>query len=103
MNRKVDFEKLEWVEVSNGMLEKSFSNAGKKLRVVEISQEFHEADWCKKGHIGVVLNGSLEIEFDGRREKYEQGDGIFILAGEVDKHKAKVSTGKARLVFMEDS
>ena len=103
MNQKIEFKKIDWVEVTAGMRTKMFSLAGRQLRMVEFTTEFLEIDWCTTGHIGVVLNGGLEIEFDSITVQYKKGDGIFILAGEANKHKAKVLNGAATLILVEDA
>jgi ethanolamine utilization protein EutQ (cupin superfamily) len=62
-----------------------------------------EKDWCTKGHVGYVLEGRLAIGFSTNIVEFKAGDGLFILPGEDDKHKAKVRKGdKALLILFEE-
>jgi hypothetical protein len=59
------------------------------MRLVEFTSAFVEPHWCEKGHIGVVLRGELEIDFDGHIVRYGKGSGIFIPRDASTKHKAR--------------
>lgn len=41
---------------------------------------FEELHWCEKGHIGIVMSGELEIDFNGKVVRYPEGAAIFIHA-----------------------
>ncbi len=97
---KVDFDSIPWEMPAERIRYKGFSRNGKQLRLVEMFRGYVEADWCMKGHIGCVLEGRMEADFQGGMVIYEKGDGIFILAGE--GHKAKVLTDVVRLVLVEE-
>ena len=97
---KIDFESMEWETPAAGVRFKAYEQSGRKLRLVEFSKEFVEKDWCTKGHIGYVLEGRMEIDFDGKTLAFGPGDGVFIPAGE--KHKAKVLTDTATAILVED-
>jgi integrase len=45
------------------------------MRLVEFSNEFVEAQWCEKGHIGLVLSGELDIDFSGHQILVHDGKG----------------------------
>ena len=72
--------------------------------MVEFGKDFIENDWCTNGHIGYVLKGQLEIDFEatGTTVRYTSGDGIFIEKGEDSRHKARVLTESVRLILVED-
>ena len=99
---KIDFESIEWESPADGVRFKAYEQDAKKLRLVEFSKEFVEPDWCMKGHIGYILEGQIEIDFDGRVITFGPGDGIFIPAGEEHKHKARVLTDKVKAILVED-
>ena len=61
-----------------------------------------ETDWCKKGHIVYILEGTLEVNFDGNVVVFNTGDGLFIPAGEKDKHMGKALTKVVKMIFVED-
>ena len=99
---RVNFDAIVWETSAPGVRVKIHKSDGKQLRLVEFSREFVEADWCRKGHIGFVLEGQLQIDFNGREVTFAPGDGVFIPAGEDHKHKAKVLTDTVRLILVED-
>ncbi|MEW6533147.1 MAG: cupin domain-containing protein [Thermodesulfobacteriota bacterium] len=99
---KVDFQSIPWETPTVGVRAKIVKKDGKQLRLVEFTREFVEPDWCRKGHFGYVLEGELEIDFDGKRVLFTQGDGVFIQPGESHKHMAKVVTDVVRLILVED-
>lgn len=45
-------------------------------------------DWCIKGHVGYILDGSCSIDFNGEIVRFTEGDGLFIPEGNENKHKA---------------
>ena len=62
---KVDLNTMEWQSPLPGAKFKAFEKDNRKLRLVEFTKDFIEPDWCVKGHIGYVLDGEMEINFDG--------------------------------------
>jgi quercetin dioxygenase-like cupin family protein len=102
--QRIDFEKLGWVEKAPGAREKVVQVEGAKIRLVEFTDEFDEKDWCTKGHIGIVIEGSMNIEFEGRTVEYGKGDGLVIVAGDGGRHKARIVKGGRVILFLvEDS
>ncbi len=99
---KIDFESMEWEVPARGARFKAYEQSGRKLRLVEFSKEFVEPDWCTKGHIGYILEGQIEIDFDGKKEVFGPGDGIFIPTGQKHKHKGRVLTDKMKVILVED-
>ena len=71
------------------------------IRLVEFSEDFVEADWCRKGHIAYVVHGTIEIDFGTRVVTVNAGDGLFIPPGESSKHKARVPNGTATLFIVD--
>lgn len=99
MNPKVIFDDLPWQSPLPGLRFKAFVAGGKKLRLAEFYRELVEPDWCRKEHFGYLLEGVMEIDFQGRVETYRAGDGIFIPAD--TPHMARVPEGKAVCFFVE--
>lgn len=81
---------------------KIFGDGRKQMRLLEFTSGFVEPHWCEKGHIGFVLTGELEIDFDGRIVRYGEGAGIFIPMGAATRHKARSVTPSVRLFLVED-
>ena len=99
---KIDFGSMEWEVAAIGVRFKAYEQGGRKLRLVEFGKEFVEADWCANGHIGCILEGKMEIDFNGKKELFGPGDGVFIPAGEEHKHKARVLTDKVKAILVEE-
>ncbi|HUW19473.1 MAG TPA: cupin domain-containing protein [Sedimentisphaerales bacterium] len=99
---KVDFKSIMWEQPMAGVRSKTYEQGGRKLRLVEFTRDFVEPDWCKKGHIGYVLQGRLEVNFDGKVVVFGLGDGVFIPAGEEHKHKGTAVTEAVKVVLVED-
>ena len=99
---KIDFKAMPWETPAVGVRFKAHEQDGRKLRLAEFTKEFVESDWCTKGHIGYILEGRVEIDFDGKVVMFVPGDGLFIFAGEKHKHKAKVSTDTLKIILVED-
>lgn len=97
---KIDFDSMPWENPAAGVRFKACEQGGKKLRLVEFGREFVEPDWCTKGHIGYVLEGKMNIDFDGKILTFGPGDGVFIPAGE--KHKARILTDSVKVFLVED-
>jgi quercetin dioxygenase-like cupin family protein len=86
----------------DGVRHKLFSFNDKYLRLVEYSSEM-EPHWCERGHIGYILDGRFQIEFNDGVRIFNSGDGIVIPDGPDHKHKAKVLSDVVRAVFIEDA
>jgi len=99
---RVIFRELEWQSPMPGVRFKAFRSGNKQIRLAEFSNEFVEPDWCEKGHMGYVMEGSLEIDFNGKTVTYKAGDGLVIPPGTGSKHKARSLTPVTRLVLVED-
>ena len=99
---KIDFESLPWEMPVVGLKFKAHEQGGRKLRLVEFGREFVERDWCTKGHIGYILQGRMEIDFDGTVIMFGPGDGLFIPAGAEHRHKGRVLTDAVKMVVVED-
>ena len=99
---KVDFEALEWQSPLPGARFKIHADGSRQIRLIEFTSEFVEPHWCEKGHIGMVLEGVLEVDFRGRAIVYREGEGIFIPPGADTAHKARSLTLVVRLVLVED-
>jgi quercetin dioxygenase-like cupin family protein len=98
-----DFAALPWETPASNVRYKVQRNAGQQMRLVEFGKGFAEADWCRKGHIGYVLEGSGELAMEGRTVPFQAGDGFFIPPGEEYRHKLHVYTEVLRVFLVEES
>ena len=100
---RIEFESMTWESPQAGVRYKAYEQGGRRLRLVEFSREFVEPDWCRKGHIGYVLEGRMEIDFCGRTIVIGPGDGVFIPSGEEHRHKGRAVTESAKVILVEDA
>ena len=101
MEYKLKFEELEWLEPDTGIRTKSFESSGKQIRLIELTNEFLHSHWCEVGHIGYVLEGELEIEFESKLQSYIAGDVIFIPEGAEHKHRPSCKCGLVSFISTE--
>lgn len=98
---KVDFREISWEMPIEGMRCKIKKQKNRQLRLVEYSKEM-EPHWCEKGHIGYVLEGEFEIQFEEESHLYKKGDGIFIPTGKEHRHMGMVRSDKVKVIFVEE-
>lgn len=101
MQHKVDFSKLEWKSLIEGVRHKYFDQNNICMRFIEYSKEM-PLHWCEKGHYGYLIEGQMEIEYENEKIIYQSGDGIFIPDGPDHKHRGKLLTEKALVFFVEN-
>lgn len=99
---KIDFGSMPWESPVAGVRFKAYEQGGRKVRLAEFNKEFVEPHWCRKGHIGYILEGQMEIDFDGKVMVFGPGDGLFIRAGEEHKHRGKALTDVVRVILVEE-
>lgn len=100
---KLDFSNQDWVSTAPGIRSKSIENGVKKVRLLELEKGLNHPHWCETGHIGFVVEGTIEIIFDGESVEYTRGDGLFIPQGTPDRHIPKPLTDKVVLFMVEDA
>lgn len=100
---KIDFDHLPWQDALPGARYKVHRVGARQIRLVEFTSEFAEPHWCEKGHIGMVLSGTLVIDFNGKSTSCPQGSGIFIPAGAAAAHKARAVSPVVQLVLVEEA
>ena len=98
---RIDFRRKAWEQSGPSVRMKLHREGDTQVRLVEFSKGFVETGWCRKGHVGYVLNGRLKVSFSGRMEVFQAGDGVFIPAGKNHQHKAHVLTDTATLILIE--
>jgi quercetin dioxygenase-like cupin family protein len=99
---KIEFEAMAWDTSHPGARSKSCCVNGARMRLLELTEQFVENDWCHKGHVGFVLEGSLEVDFGHQRVTYRTGDGLCIPSGDTAAHRARALTTIVRLILFED-
>ena len=102
MNYKVSFDQIDWQSPIPGMRCKIVKHGGRQLRLVEYTKEM-TPHWCEKGHVGYILEGEFEIEFDSGTHVFRSGDGVFIPSGQEHRHMGRVLSDRVVVVFVEDA
>ena len=97
---KVDFNSIPWETPMDGLRFRAFQQGDKQLRLVEYTRDM-VPHWCEKGHVGYVLDGEFEIQFERQTVVFQAGDGVFIPPGPEHKHMGKTRTDVVRVVFVE--
>ena len=90
-----------WQPMAAGARHKVIERGGRRLRLVEIADTFVETDWCTRAHAGRVVEGTLELTFDGRVEHVAAGEG-FVIPGGFGGHKARALPPRTVLFIVED-
>jgi quercetin dioxygenase-like cupin family protein len=73
---------------------------GAKLRLIEFAPGYEQVSWCENGHMGYVVEGTMETVIEGNKIIFKAGDALVIRPGL--KHRSK-NIGKTRvLLFLVD-
>lgn len=98
MHTQTMFNDLPWTQVTDLVRQKSTDVDDKTVRLLELQDGFEESQWCYKGHIGIVVSGAIEVEYEDHKHTYYAGD-VMLLPTAVG-HKAK-SSGKTMLFLVD--
>ncbi len=99
---KIAFQSIPWEESRPGVRQKVHCDGGRQIRLVEFLSGEGFDHWCEEGHIGYVLEGGLEIDFNGDVVTFAAGDGLFIPSGSASRHRSPAITPGTRLLMIED-
>src|SRR4051794_12098056 len=102
MSYRVHFDAMLWETPAPGIRQKIHRVGTRALRLVEYSETM-AAHWCTGGHIGQIIEGEIEIEFQNGIEKFRTGDALFIPAGAAHAHRAVPLTATVVALFVEDA
>ena len=103
MDYRLAFADVDWEPAFNGTARlKRFVRNGKTFRLVEMTPKSAHPEWCVVGHSGFIVEGDLEIDFDGEKLVFHAGDALSIPAGEADRHRPRAISDRAVMFLMED-
>lgn len=102
-HRRVAFGAIPWEQPAPGVRFKAWEQDDRRLRLAEFTRDFVEPEWCTKGHVGYVLEGTLELDFHGEKIVFRAGDGLFIPSGGAHRHKARALTDLVRVFLVEST
>ncbi len=98
----LSFADVPWQQSGPHCRIKGIVRGQQQLRLVEFQRGFKEDGWCEKGHVGYVLEGTLDIEFPDQTVSAKAGDGVWIPAGYETRHRAHVVGESAQLILFEN-
>jgi len=96
------FEAIAWEAPAPGLRTKTVVRGGTKLRLVEFGANFVEPDWCTRGHNGLVLEGEMELDVDGRVVRLRAGDALMVPDGQEHRHRHHATIATTRLFVVEE-
>ncbi len=103
MDYRVAFSDVDWEPTLEGTARlKRVARAGKVLRLVELTPATAHPHWCEIGHVGMIVEGDLEIDFDGEKIVFQAGDALVIPDGAKDRHRPRALTERAVMFLIED-
>lgn len=103
MDYRVAFAEAEWEPALDGTARlKRVVRGGKVFRLVELTPATSHPNWCEVGHVGMILEGELEIEFDDWTIRFNAGDALSIPHGPGDRHRPRALTEHALMFLIED-
>jgi len=94
------FAEVPWNDIATGAREKAFRYDNQTVRLLELSAGF-EDDWCRREHIGYVVDGSFELHFADRTVTFHEGDGFVIAGGEATRHRTVVGEDPVTLFLID--
>ena len=97
----VRFDAMEWMSPAEHVRQKAQTLAGQQIRVVEFSRGMQHPEWCLRGHWGYVLEGTLELEFNGGTIQLGPGDGMIVPPGETYRHRPNPVSDQVLMVLCE--
>ena len=101
INPLIQFKNIAWAKPSKGMEQKVYTDENKRMRLVKFNDDFIEKDWCTNGHIGYVIEGEMQIDFNRELKHYKKGEGLWINNGE--KHKVIIAKGNHVFLILFES
>jgi len=103
LDYRIVFSNVDWEPTLGGTARlKRVARAGKVLRLLELTLASEHPDWCEVGHVGMIVEGDLEIDFDGEKIVFQAGDALVIPQGAKDRHRPRALTERAVMFLIED-
>ncbi len=100
---RVAFAEIDWADDVPGIRARESDVEGRRWAVVEYAQGAHREEWCLDGHVGYVLEGTVEYEFDDAREPLtvSRGDAFTLSTGRAHRGR-NLADGPTRLFLIDD-
>lgn len=100
----IDFGSAEWVEDVPGIRARETTVEGRRWAIVEYEPGARRLEWCRDGHVGLVLSGEVEYEFeDGRASlTVSRGDAFQLATGHAHRGTNRAD-GATQLFLIDDA
>jgi quercetin dioxygenase-like cupin family protein len=103
LDYRVAFAEAAWESALEGTARlKRVVLGGKVFRLVELTPATEHSNWCETGHLGFIVEGEMEIEFDGETIRLSAGDALNIPPGVADRHRPRALTDRTLMFLIED-
>ena len=103
MDYRVAFADHDWEPALGGSARlKRAARGGKVFRLLELTPASNHPDWCETGHLGMIVEGELEIEFEAKTVRFSAGDALMIPDGAASRHRPRALTERAVMFLIED-
>ena len=104
----IPFQHINWDDVeiteipglSSSALSKIWSMGNVRIQLVQYLADYQSNHWCHRGHVVLVLAGSLQITLDDGRTITIQAGDSFAVADNIDAHK--IASVNGATVFIVD-
>ena len=96
----VGFDEIPWQESSPAGRHKTVVRGAQQVRLLELREGFVEPQWCRAGHAGRVLEGSLTLRTRAGARRLRAGDVFVIEPGDEHAHKAELGPGERALLLL---
>jgi quercetin dioxygenase-like cupin family protein len=102
--RRIPFGGIEWADDVPGIVGRERDVEGRRWAIVEYAPGARREEWCVDGHVGFVLNGSIEYEFeDGGDPLALITDDAFSLSTGRAHRGRNLADGPTRLFLIDDA
>jgi quercetin dioxygenase-like cupin family protein len=99
----VRFGDIDWEQDVPGIQARERSVQGRRWAVVEYARAARRREWCLDGHVGYVLEGAIEYEFDDGGEVLTAGKGEAFCLSTGRAHRGRnLAASPTRLFLIDD-
>lgn len=99
----IRFDTVAWVDGVPGIRAREATVEGRRWAIVEYGHAARRLDWCRDGHVGLVLTGAVEYEFEdgGPLLTVREGDAFQLATGRAHRGTNRAD-GATRLFLIDD-
>lgn len=102
MSHVLNFDSMEWVMSGKHARYKEVRNKAQVAQLIELTKGYI-MEGCTKGHAGMVLKGSVRVEFKDSVENFRAGDAFMIEKGARDEHKMIANDEGATILLFNEA